>query len=179
MVLVSGCDRVQMDSWYLGPVEVLNWQFRTFTEKLLLSITGVCNELLFGLRTRVKLDGILDEMSNSTAGYSFVHETANDLKAAYLTLVDHTCLSPLHGLMLFERWNLAAVDRYLRKVFDFLGLLSVSMHVLSGQSARGPKMLSIECENGPASLRGIFVYAGRIVYVTRHYKTRRATNNEF
>ena len=134
---------------------------------------------MFGLRARVKLDGISDEMSKSTAGYSFVHDRANNLKDAYLALVDHACLSPVHGLMLSERWNMAAVDRYLRKVFDFLGLLSVCMHTLSGQSARGPEMLSVECENGPASLRGIFVHAGRMMYVTRHHKARRATNNEF
>lgn len=127
----------------------------------------------------MELDGISDEMSKSTAGYSFVHNPTNHLKDAYLALVDHACLSPLYGLMLSERWNMVAVNRYLRKVFDFLGLLSGCMHVLSGQSARGPKLLSIEYENGPAALRGIFVHARRIIYVTRHHKARRATNNEF
>jgi hypothetical protein len=41
------------------------------------------------------------------------------------------------------------------------------------------EFLSVECYNGPSTSRGIYIHGGSIVYVTRHSKARRMTNQEF
>jgi hypothetical protein len=41
------------------------------------------------------------------------------------------------------------------------------------------RCFSIECQNGPATSRGLYVDQGTLMYVTRHNKSRGSTNQEF
>jgi len=53
------------------------------------------------------------------------------------------------------------------------------MHTACGQTPRAPDLLGIEWENGSFTERGIYVWNGSMVYLTRHHKAKRSTNREF
>lgn len=76
-------------------------------------------------------------------------------------------------------WKIDAVHRYLREETTLLRNIMLMMYLRGGQAPRTTEFLSIECYNGPSTSRGIYVHSGSIVYVTRHSKARRMTNQEF
>lgn len=48
-----------------------------------------------------------------------------------------------------------------------------------GQLPKVPKLFSLECKNGPASARGLYVYSGYVNYLIRRHKAKNSTNQEF
>ena len=72
-----------------------------------------------------------------------------------------------------------AVHRYLKEEANLLVQMMLVMYLRGGQSPRVPELSGIECDNGPCNARGVDVHAGRVVYVARHSKARRSTNQEF
>lgn len=141
--------------------------------------TTLIARLMYGVRPMTRLDSIIDSISNVAQGYSFVQDPANGLASAHLDLTTRASLDPMDGLMLSERWNYPAVHRYLKEEADLLIQLMLIMYLRGGQAPRLTELFSIECHNGPSTSRGVYVHAGAIVYVTRHSKARRLTNQEF
>jgi hypothetical protein len=78
-----------------------------------------------------------------------------------------------------ENWNLKAVRHYLDQDHELLRQLGLIMYLSRGQAPRSTELFSIECENGPATSRGLYMHDGVLCYVTRHSKSRRTTNEEF
>jgi hypothetical protein len=52
-------------------------------------------------------------------------------------------------------------------------------YLYGGQAPRTLEMFSIEYQNGPATSRGLYADQGTLIYLTRHNKARRTTNQEF
>lgn len=154
-------------------------RFRQLGHHAVQSATTLITRLMYGVRLTIRLDSIRDSISNVARGYSFVQDPVNGLAKAYLDLSASACLDPLDGLMKSERWNHSAVHRYLKEEADLLTQLMLVMYLRGGQAPRTTEFFSIECCNGPSTSRGIYVHAGAIVYVTRHAKARRLTNQEF
>ena len=53
------------------------------------------------------------------------------------------------------------------------------MLVACGGQPRAPNLLHLRCENAMLADRGIFVYGGSVIYLTRSHKAKRLTNREF
>lgn len=53
------------------------------------------------------------------------------------------------------------------------------MHLRGGQAPGSTEFFSLECWHGQSNSRGIYVHNGAMLYVTRHSKARKATNEEF
>ncbi|KAH6628948.1 hypothetical protein F5144DRAFT_329383 [Chaetomium tenue] len=53
------------------------------------------------------------------------------------------------------------------------------MLVACGGQPRAPDLLHLRCENAMSADRGIFVYGGSVMYLTRSHKAKRSTNREF
>jgi hypothetical protein len=137
------------------------------------------DRLLYGTPSIESLEDLQDKMSVHRQGYSFVTEPANKLERSYLDLSTKACLHPVYGLMSSDVWKIDAVHRYLREETSLLRNIMLMMYLRGGQAPRTTEFLSIECYNGPSTSRGIYVHSGSIVYVTRHSKARRMTNQEF
>jgi hypothetical protein len=75
-------------------------------------------------------------------------------------------------------WEIDAVHQYLREETSLLQNIMLMMYLRGGQAPRTTEFLSIECYNGSSTSRCIYVHSGSIVYVTRHSKARRMTNQE-
>ncbi len=50
---------------------------------------------------------------------------------------------------------------------------------VGGQVARVSELSSLEYENSSSTERGLYVYNGFMIFVTRHHKAKRSTNREF
>ena len=57
-----------------------------------------------------------------------------------------------------------------------MGLL---MLTTGGGQPRAPDLLHLQCQNSMTAECGIFIYDGRVAYVTRSHKAKRSTNREF
>ena len=53
------------------------------------------------------------------------------------------------------------------------------MHVNGGQAPRGSELLSLTFCNGTLAERGVYVYDGYMMYLTRYHKARSTSNHEF
>jgi hypothetical protein len=83
------------------------------------------------------------------------------------------------GLLRGDRWDYKAVADYLKRTESFQKCLTGIMYALCGQVPRATKLFSLECCNGQSTQRGIYAYNGFMIYVIRHHKAKRSTNNEF
>ncbi|KAF7444174.1 RecQ Superfamily II DNA helicase [Pyrenophora tritici-repentis] len=64
-----------------------------------------------------------------------------------------------------------AIERYMDRVVEFREKLAVLMHIMGGQPARGPELLSVRHSNTvQGGHRNIFIEDGMVVFVTRYHK---------
>ena len=167
----------EMVSWDDGQISID--QFRRLGQVVLRTVEASMARLMYGLTPQIRLEGIRDQWSNQTPGYSFVSDPANNLASAYLALSSRVCLDPVGGVVTGDRWDLDAVRRYLREEDHLLLQLLLLMILRGGQAPRMPELTSLECSNGPCTSRGVYVDGGSIAYITRHWKPRQSTNQEF
>lgn len=153
--------------------------FRSFAQHSIDSADALLHEMMYGMRPRLDLSRLHDDMSVTKQGYSFVQDPRNSLAMKYLELSSQACLDSGNGLMSGESWNSKAVRHYLDRDHELLKQLGLIMYLSGGQAPRSTELFSIECENGPATSRGLYIYDGALCYVIRHSKSRRTTNEEF
>jgi hypothetical protein len=58
-------------------------------------------------------------------------------------------------------------------------MLAGGLYVEGGSCPRVRELCALECENGPFTSCGIYVWGGSVVYVARHHKAKRQMNREF
>lgn len=139
-----------------------------------------CIEGVFGTRLPgVDLSVLRDRISEHKNGYSFVHDGRNGLTHEYLEFSERVCADPVHSLMTRDGWNERAVRRFLKKEEKLLEHIMVMMYLRGGQAPRVTEFFSMLCWNGAASLRGVYVHGGTILYITRYSKARKTANQEF
>ncbi|KAK4073268.1 hypothetical protein Purlil1_13123 [Purpureocillium lilacinum] len=159
--------------------------FRGLVHEVLESATRASQHLMYDWDPpEPDFKRIRDRLSTSTAGYSFVTDSANELQLAHFELFTRACLSPVDCLLQKTRdgesaWDRAVVSKYLESHDDLLKMLMLLFHLGGGQGSRISELLTIEHSNTSSRLRGVGFYAGRMFSVTRHHKSRLTTNNEF
>lgn len=135
---------------------------------------------LFGVRApSLDLNSLQDRMSEHKNGYSFVHDNRNGLSHGYLEASEKVCADPVHNLMTRNGWNQRAVKRFLKKEEKLLENIMLMMYLRGGQAPRITELFSMLCWNGASSSRGLYVHDGSMLYITRHSKARKSTNQEF
>lgn len=69
------------------------------------------------------------------------------------------------------RWNKPVIRAYMSRVVEFRQRLLVLFHIIGGQPARGPEILSVRHSNSSKGQhRNIFVEDELVVFVTRYHK---------
>lgn len=58
-------------------------------------------------------------------------------------------------------------------------LLAALLYMTGGGQPRGPDLLSLRHRNSGTAERGIYLYGGSMIYLTRNHKVKRSTNREF
>jgi hypothetical protein len=131
---------------------------------------------MYGITPDLRLHNVRDRLSDQYAGYSFIHDPANNLTSAYLDLSSRACMGSIDALMTSERWDMSAVRRYLEAEASLLIQILLLFGLRGGQAPRIPSLTSIECFNGPSTSRGVCVHDGSIVCIVRHWKAWQSTN---
>jgi hypothetical protein len=144
------------------------------------SLVRDCIEGVFGTGLpSLDLNVLHDRMSEHKNGYSFVHDSKNGLTHGYLEFSERVCADPVHSLMTRNGWNERAVRRFLKKEEKLLEYIMVMMYLRGGQAPRVTEFFSMLCWNGASSSRGLYLHGGSMLYITRHSKARKTTNQEF
>jgi hypothetical protein len=164
-------------SWADGKICLC--EFRLFTQRSMDSADALLCEMMYGLYPTLDLSRLHDDISVTKQGYSFVQGSCNNLAKKYLELPSQACLDSENGLMSGESWNSKAVRHYLDQDHELLKQLGLIMYLSRGQAPRSTELFSIECENSPATSRGLYIHDGALCYVTRYSKSRQTTNEEF
>ncbi|KAK6218095.1 hypothetical protein QIS74_02559 [Colletotrichum tabaci] len=170
-------DDGQTISWDDGRLSLQ--QFRSLAHDMVRHTASAVDRLMYSWHPVFDLSKTKDRMANTHQGYSFISEPANGLQEAYLDLSQRACLSSIDGLLSKEGWLLRRVQRYIDDSEALLSALFALIHLTGGQAARGSELASVKYQNGTSTPRGVYVYSGALVLITRHHKTRHATNNEF
>ncbi|KAE9565912.1 hypothetical protein CGMCC3_g17908 [Colletotrichum fructicola] len=170
-------DDGQTISWDNGRLSLQ--QFRTLAHNMVQNVAAAVDQLMYGWHPVFDLSKTKDRMVNTHQGYSFVSEPANGLQDAYLDLSQRACLSKIDGLLSKDGWVVRRVQRYINDSEALLSILFALIHVTGGQAARGSELTSVQYQNGTSTPRGVYIYSGALVLITRHHKTRHTTNNEF
>ncbi|KAK0370042.1 hypothetical protein CLIM01_12595 [Colletotrichum limetticola] len=173
----SWSDDGQTISWDDGRLSLQ--QFRSLAHDMVQHTASAVDRLMYGWHPVFDLSKTKDRMAYTHRGYSFVSEPANGLQEAYLDLSQRACLSTIDGLLSEEGWLSRRVQRYIDDSEALLSALFALVHLTGGQAARGSELASVQYQNGTSTPRGVYVYSGALLLITRHHKTRHTTNNEF
>jgi hypothetical protein len=134
---------------------------------------------MFGWLPTVNLDQIKDDMSNTSYRYSFLEHPDNNLSTAYLALSTRVYTAQGDGLLHGNRWNLKTISEYLKMSDEYREYITAMMLTLGGQAPQIINLLSLEFCNGQSTERGVYMYNGFIVFITRYHKAKKSTNREF
>ena len=122
----------------------------------------------------LKLDKIVDDVTFTNRGWSFVHRKENGLDNGLEWMLEQM-MQTAEGRRLRSRdgrWKFAPVKRYVRSVKRFLERLLLACHVTSGQPGRGTEITTIRRVNGLLQDRNVFVADGRVMTVVRYHKSQ-------
>jgi len=118
----------------------------------------------------VPLDQIVDDVTFTKRGTSFVSKSGNGLADGLDWMIDRMLTSEEGRKMRVNGvWNARQLRRYLRKVDRFLELLLFGAHTTAGQPARGTEITTVRHQNGFLQDRNIFVIDGRVVIIIRYH----------
>lgn len=124
------------------------------------------------------LDHVHDSMFAAPVGHSFLTDPRNTFRdgaEGIKWMMNHIITNrsteaPYGALYGINGWNRDPVKRYLKKHTEFLELLLICTHILSGQPARGPEITSLKFRNGSDQERNIFILWGQVFFITRYHK---------
>lgn len=122
-----------------------------------------------------------DDILNSKPGHSFLSHPANGLGNGHAELLSQACSRhrTLSALSAHGDWNWHAVRQYVKLTTELEEMLFGGCYTSCGQAPRLSEMASLEYENSPISMRGIYIWNGSVAYIIRHHKAKRTTNHEF
>ncbi|KAG4279200.1 hypothetical protein FPRO04_13651 [Fusarium proliferatum] len=162
-----------------GSVKLTMDKFRELPEYFNSRAEELCGNLMYGLEPEIELASVKDDMASSQSGYCFVKHPANGLESAYKELLIRAYSSSKGALARDGHWRWPEVMAYLKQVTQLEEMLAGGVYMEGGSCPRVRELFALECENGPFTSCGIYVWGGSVVYVARHHKAKRQTNREF
>ncbi|EGU72516.1 hypothetical protein FOXB_16975, partial [Fusarium oxysporum f. sp. conglutinans Fo5176] len=160
--------------------------FRGLAHEIFRQATIQCQRLMYGFEPEdPDIGGLRDRLSKTTPGYSFLTDPQNRLEELYLTVFMRACTAPVDGLLKTQQrdsgssWDIDAAQAYLYGHDACLKTIMVLGQLDSGQGAQVSELLTIEQANTRSRLRGIGIFGGKMLSITRHHKARLTTNHKF
>lgn len=154
-------------------------QFRGLAKYFITSSEKLVSSLMFGLQPRVSLDAMYNDLADEQPGFSFLKHPANSLEACYLDLVHEAFTHPRDRLALNGHWCRTAVAAYEKQGLALEEMLYGGLHTACAQAPRAEELRIIGRHNGPLGARGIYIWQGSLIYLTRHYKSKRLMGHDF
>lgn len=174
---VCWTDDGKLLSWDDGQISMD--QFRGLSGTLVDRVSSASYRLMYGWQPDLDLHSVHDRMATYDCDYSFLSDKRNNLAGAYLDLSERACVAEIDGLVGTTGWDCNAVKKYLALHDEVLLDILVLIHLTGGQAPRGTELLCLEHRNSSSTSRGVYVYEGSVVLISRHSKARTITNREF
>lgn len=165
--------------FYLGGRPIVISQFQQMARDIVSEAADMLwQELLWVSdpteRFIVELDRIVDDVTFTKRGTSFVHREENGLGGG-LEWMLHRVMQTAASKRLRsgdKGWNVQRVKRYLRRVDSFRELMLAGFHITSGQPGRGSEVTTMRHRNGVLQDRNAFVVDGQVMTVVRYHKSQ-------
>jgi superfamily II DNA helicase RecQ len=125
-------------------------------------------------RFTIDLTQVVDDLTFTTRGMSFINHPANRLADGLAWMLSQARSKP-GGKQLQTsdgQWRVKKVRQYLLQIDRFLELLLGSVHFTSGQPGRGSEITTLRHRNGLLQDRNIFVVDGAVMTVVRYHKSQ-------
>ena len=162
-------------------------ELRRFVNELCdLAESVLCNELLFStdqdLHLQVDVKQLVDDMNDTSTGYSFVSDPRNQLNGGRERMMRRLAASSEATSLIRIRAGSVEVQpeawrKYRLHVQQFLATLFILIHT-DDVPARGVEILPIRCENAPEAPRNVFVHDGQVMIVTAYHKSQAITGQQ-
>jgi len=166
-------------TFYLYGRPIIISQFRRMARDVVTEAeTTLWQELLWiagrGQRFVVPLDKIVDDVTFTKRGISFVSRASNGLTGGLRWMLERMTHNEEGRKLRSSKtgWHARLVRKYVRRIDRFLELLLFSVHVTGGQPARGTEITSLRHRNSFLQDRNIFVMDGQVAFVTRYHKSQ-------
>lgn len=164
--------------FYLGGKPIFIRQFQQMAQDLVAEAEEkLWQELLWVARLEerftTKLEGLIDDVTFTRRGMSFVHHRDNGLSDGLERMLSRALQCP-QGRKLrlgLHQWHTKQVKRYVRQIDRFLELLLICVHMTSGQPGRGSEITTMRHRNGVLQDRNVFVMDGQVMTVVRYHKS--------
>lgn len=133
------------------------------------------------------MDNVSDDLSNKSAGYSFLSDRRNSYhrhSATVLTSVisDRTLSDRFINGFDFvtgkPMWNPVAIQAYLKQVQVFSGLLLTRCEMVSGAPIRGTELTSMTFRNTATRRRNLVMFGKYMLLLGMYSKTTSGTGND-
>jgi superfamily II DNA helicase RecQ len=152
-------------------------------QKMARDVVGEAEQMLWqelmwaaeqGQRFVVPLDRIVDDVTFTKRGISFVSRSSNGLAGGLQWMLERMTRSSEGRKMRADGggWRARLVRKFVRRIDRFLELLLFTVHMTAGQPARGTEITTLRHRNGFLQDRNIFVMDGQVVMVTRYHKSQ-------
>ncbi|KNB04586.1 hypothetical protein FOXG_06642 [Fusarium oxysporum f. sp. lycopersici 4287] len=147
-----------------GSLQLTMDKFRELPEYFTSRAEELCGSLMYGLEPEIDLASVKDDLANSQSGYCFVKHPANGLESAYKELLIQAYSSSNGALARDGYWRWPIVMSYLKQVTELEEMLAGGLYVEGGSCPRVRELFALECENGPFTSCGIYVWGGSVVW---------------
>ncbi|KAL9080122.1 MAG: hypothetical protein Q9157_001082 [Trypethelium eluteriae] len=120
------------------------------------------------------MEQLVDDVTFTRRGVSVVNRAGNQLEGGLKWMLEQMLRSPTGQDMRSQggQWKRRDVRRYLRQVEQWLEQLLASVHITSGQPARGTEITTMRHRNSFLQDRNIFVVDGQVMTVIRYHKSQ-------
>ena len=159
-------------------------ELRRFVNELCgLAESLLYNRLLFSSdqdqHLHVDLKQLVDDMNETSTGYSFVSDSRNRLDGGRERMMKRLAASSEAKSFILIRAGSVEVQpeawrKYRLHLQQFLATLFILIHT-DDVPARGVEILPIRCENAPEAPRNVFVHDGQVMIVTAYHKSQAIT----
>lgn len=124
-------------------------------------------------RFSIPLDKIMDDITFTKRGVSFVSKLSNGLADGLDWMINQIQTSSKGRRMRTGGiQNIQLVRQYIRKVIKYLRLLLFSIYTTYRQLGRGTEITPIRYQNGFLQDCNIYIIDRRVVIITRYYKSQ-------
>jgi hypothetical protein len=146
------------------------------------------NRLLLGTRLRISTDGIVDDLSNTQVGYSFLTDRRNSTLANTDKLINIILDNPRLSEQFVLRdslsgsqspWNILAIQEWLYWYSQFHGILLALAEMMGGSPGRGTEMTCLQYKNtATRSHRGLVMFGSFLAIICRYHKSGSITGKD-
>lgn len=141
--------------------------------------------IIFNTDIHVPLDGLTEDLSDTTSGYSFITDRRNNLAQYSTALLDAISTNPYllekftvcHGGK--REWRQTMLGKWLQNYSELCKLLMIRCELLGGGPRRGTELVPmIFCSSAEQPIRNLSIYNKHVMMLATYSKSTARTGTD-